>query len=352
MMRNWLFISACAALAGASFAGSAATRGSLESGGPTGVDQSAISQSGFPRTLSEFGFFDGGPDNPNASLIAYSVRNPLFSDYAHKVRFIHMPKGAKLEVAENGLVEFPVGTALIKSFGYVDKQGGMDTLETRVLLRRTDGWLALPYVWNEDRSDAALKVAGTRIAVDFTDPSGADQSISYAVPNKNQCKQCHSRDGELAPIGPVWQDMIFSRPEDQKRLAMGAAIPANLPAPSAKWDDPSASLNARAGSYLAANCAHCHSQTGSASNSGLFYGGQLGRNAASGFLKRPVAAGRASAGYDYVVAPGDPDQSILVHRMKSLDPGVAMPEIGRATVHQEGVALVEEWVKGLEHDRQ
>ena len=31
--------------------------------------------------------------------------------------------------------------------------------------------------------------------------------------------------------------------------------------------------------------------------------------------------------------------------MKSEDPGVLMPEIGRAVVHQEGVALTEEYRK-------
>jgi hypothetical protein len=31
--------------------------------------------------------------------------------------------------------------------------------------------------------------------------------------------------------------------------------------------------------------------------------------------------------------------------MKSEDPGVLMPEIGRSIVHQEGVALIEEYRK-------
>jgi len=33
--------------------------------------------------------------------------------------------------------------------------------------------------------------------------------------------------------------------------------------------------------------------------------------------------------------------------MKSLEPGVAMPELGRATVHDEGVAAVEAWISRL-----
>jgi hypothetical protein len=33
--------------------------------------------------------------------------------------------------------------------------------------------------------------------------------------------------------------------------------------------------------------------------------------------------------------------------MKSLDPGVMMPEMGRKLVHDEGVALIEEWIRSL-----
>ena len=42
--------------------------------------------------------------------------------------------------------------------------------------------------------------------------------------------------------------------------------------------------------------------------------------------------------------PAIPKKSILIHRMKSLDPGVAMPELGRSTVHQEGTELLEKWI--------
>jgi hypothetical protein len=31
--------------------------------------------------------------------------------------------------------------------------------------------------------------------------------------------------------------------------------------------------------------------------------------------------------------------------MSSLDPGAMMPEVGRTTVHAEGVALVRDWIK-------
>ena len=42
----------------------------------------------------------------------------------------------------------------------------------RVLLHRADGWLALPYVWNEEQTEAVLKVAGKRIPDHLHRPVG------------------------------------------------------------------------------------------------------------------------------------------------------------------------------------
>ena len=312
------------------------------------IGQAAILEEGLPRQLSDFGFFDGAADKPNKALIPYSLRNPLFSDYAEKQRFIYLPEDGLVSVGPTGKVDFPVGSALIKSFGYAREDGGLNILETRLLLRRESGWIALPYVWRADGSDADLKIGGKRIPVSFTTPRGKNLEISYSVPNKNQCKQCHSSKDRLEPIGPVWPDMIFDSEAAKKKIAERTMFPRNGLFGRAKWDDPaSGNVKQRASAYLAANCAHCHSRDGSASNSGLFYDDSIGFYRASGYLKRPVAAGRGSGGRDFVIDPGHPEKSILIHRMKSLDPGVAMPELGRATVHDEGVELLEEWIRQM-----
>ena len=67
-----------------------------------------------------------------------------------------------------------------------------------------------------------------------------------------------------------------------------------------------------------------------------------------GIYKKPVAAGRASADLKYSIVPGKPDESILLHRMNSLDPGVMMPESGRALLHYEGVNLINEWIENIQ----
>ncbi len=319
---------------------------------PRGVNDTVITDSALPRKLSDFGFFGGpGATQPAAGLVAYSLKTPLFSDYAEKQRFIYVPSNTRIAADESGRLDFPVGSALIKTFGY---GAGADfrPIETRVLLRRASGWDALPYVWNADLSDADLKVAGTRLPVTVPRPDGRAVQFSYAVPNKNQCKECHSANSAVVPIGPVVANLDMS-PDAARTLRARidwAAGPLKSDGPV--WNNPATgTLDARARAYLMVNCAHCHNPQGSASNSGLFLNHAAAQDrTATGMYKRPVAAGRGSGGHDFAIAPGKPEASIMIHRMGSTEPGVAMPEVGRSLVHEEGVALIREWISSMPAD--
>ncbi|MCW3846589.1 hypothetical protein OF829_05015 [Sphingomonas sp. LB-2] len=307
----------------------------------TGVNDAAIAAEGYPAHLSDYRFFtDLEAATPAARVEPYTLNTPLFSDYAEKHRYLYVPQGTRARYDAENIFDFPVGTALIKTFGY-RQNGRFRPLETRLLLHRAGGWVAIPYVWNAQGTDADLKRAGTRIPVTFTDPSGQSQSISYAVPNQNQCKDCHARAGAITPIGPLARQLNHDGLL-QRLAAAGLLDRAPRDAPRlARWDDPKAPLESRARAYLEANCAHCHNPQGAASNSGLYLDW---RQPSPGFLKRPVAAGRGSGARAFDIVPGDADASILIFRMESTDPGIAMPELGRATVHAEGVALLRKWI--------
>jgi uncharacterized repeat protein (TIGR03806 family) len=311
------------------------------------ISDEMIAAETFPAKLSAFGFFNGSAAAPGSELIPYTLATPLFSDYAEKQRFIYLPRGSKVSVAEGfGRISFPVGAAIIKSFGYLDGGGKLGVIETRVLLHRKTGWTALPYIWNADGSDADLRLGGGRQSVNITRVNGVTQRISYAVPNKNQCKQCHLANEKIEPIGPLLGNMQFANKADKGRLLANASMPSTV-INMLRWDDKSANIDQRARSYLYVNCAHCHRPSGSASNSGLYFDESTGTPTAYGIGKHPVAAGRGSGGNEFVIVPGHPEQSILLHRMKSLETGVSMPELGRATVHDEGVSLLEEWIRNI-----
>ncbi len=307
------------------------------------VNDELILGDSLPPKLSAFAlaFRNGRPTSP--SVTRYALRTPLFSDYAEKFRFAYVPHGQNVRYRESGVLDFPVGSVLIKSFGYPadfrKPDANIKMIETRLLVRRAGGWIALPYVWDADGKDATLKRAGTRVAVKWADNAGKAQAISYAVPNVNQCKDCHALNGAMMPIGPKARNLSTETP----------IVPATLSAAKMPiWNDPaSGSLDGRARAYLDVNCGHCHNRAGAASNSGLYLAYEEPAGVAIGIGKRPVAAGRGGGGYDFDISPGHPEKSIFLYRLKSLDPGIAMPELGRATVHNEGVGLLTAWVKAM-----
>ena len=307
---------------------------------PPPVNDTAITGAAFPKALSEFGFFqDGRAQDPAARVHAYALNTPLWSDGAEKLRFIYLPEGTQLTADGEGLLQFPVGAAIIKTFAFGE---GTERrlIETRVLLRRAEGWVALPYRWNAEQTDATLALAGGRI--DLTTPAG--EAISYAIPNKNQCKTCHSKDGEVIPIGPKARNLSVDWLDDMSArgvLAGDISGGNRLPDWRTHATGPAEPL-ARA--YLDVNCAHCHQPGGGASNSGLDLRWEQQDAHAIGIAKRPVAAGRGAGGHDFSVMPGQPDKSILLYRMDSAEPGIAMPELGKASIDKQGVAVVRRWI--------
>jgi hypothetical protein len=107
-------------------------------------------------------------------------------------------------------------------------------------------------------------------------------------------------------------------------------------------------LDQRARSYLHSNCSHCHRQDGGAGISGLRYPYWEEAPIHLGICKPPAAAGAASGGRPYDIVPGDPDQSIVVFRMQSLDPMVKMPELPSRVLNPDGIQLISEWIAAME----
>jgi uncharacterized repeat protein (TIGR03806 family) len=318
-----------------------------------------------PMNLSEYGFFEGKMADlqPAADVVPYSLNTPLFSDYAWKSRFVRLPAGTHVAYQGEKVFDFPVGTALIKTFYYPhdfrQPDKGRTLMETRVLIREEKGWKALPYVWNEAQTDAVLEVAGDHRDIAWKDINGKKQKLSYAVPNMNQCKSCHNVEGEINPIGPAARqlngDLAYAEgTENQLRHWQARGLLHGLPDDfasvprAAVWNDPSTgSVEDRARIWLDINCAHCHNPQGPASTSGFFLDVHQTDPGVLGVRKSPVAAGRGAGGNDYDILPGKPDESILVYRLAATDPGVMMPEIGRKIVDVEGLALIRAWIEEM-----
>lgn len=329
-----------------------------------------------PERLSDWHVFDAHDTvlKLNPQFVPYDLNSALFSDYAHKLRAIRVPEGERIRYGEEDF-RFPVGTVIAKTFYYPRAEDGLavrklmeqgegdalDTrfhrlIETRLLINTQQGWIAAPYVWNEAQSEAILELAGDSVVLDLIDDAHRTR-FEYSIPDANQCAGCHAVDHHrqiLAPIGVkarhLNKDYRYpSATENQlthwTRLKMLSGSPARAPR-NARWDG-EADLDARARAYLDVNCAHCHSDRAAANTSGLLLDSHQTERGALGICKIPVASGRGSGNGVYDIVPGEPDQSILLYRMQSTEPDVAMPELGRALVHTEGVALIRAWIDSL-----
>lgn len=314
--------------------------------------------------LSEYSFFSGplADQVPQQGVVPYALNTPLFSDYAEKLRFVKVPAGQSVAYNPDKVLDFPVGTTLIKTFYYPidarDPAKGRRLMETRLLLHEASGWKALEYIWNEEQTEAYLEVAGDTKPVEWVDEKGETRTLVYSMPNLNQCKGCHNSNEKMTPIGPSVRQLngeltYGETTENQLVHWQKAGLLTSMPVPESvpklpTWNDATAgTVEGRARAWLDINCAHCHSPSGPARTSGLFLHWQETDPTHLGVMKSPVAAGRGSGGREYSIVPGEPDKSILVYRISSNDPGAMMPELGRKTAHLEGVQLVREWIQTL-----
>lgn len=323
------------------------------------VNDEAITAKRPPRLLSEFGFFQNMEvQTPSERVLPFSINTPLFSDFADKLRFAYIPDGKSAFYDDREAFLFPVGSALIKTFAYPKSGGsGLRLVETRVLLKKDSGWDAWAYLWNDDQTDAVRLVAGKKLQMTISTPTGEEVAFTYAVPNKNQCKGCHSVNGEISPIGPKARNLngSFDYPDGtanqlERWLALGILEGAPDKASWSRapdWLDEQAPLDERARAWLDVNCAHCHRREGPASNSGLFLTWHEDDPVALGINKRPVAAGRGSAGMEFSIVPGRPEASIMFYRVNSTEPGVMMPELGRSLADHRAVDLLRDWITSL-----
>lgn len=324
---------------------------------PPGPDMAVILTERPAETLSAYGLFaDMASGLPAKGVIPYDLINPLFSDHAAKHRFVFVPPGEAAHYHDTDVFTFPVGTVLVKSFAFAPDMRAPDEgaylVETRLLIRRVASWAAYPYIWNEAQTEAVYSPVGERHDIPTISPAGEPLTIRYAVPNQNQCKTCHLSGRDIAPIGPKARHLALNgqhgnQLERWARAGILTGLPDAVPAEAAAFD-PWQPLDARARAWLEINCAHCNKADGSASNSGLWLPADETSPARLGIRKHPVAAGRGSGGLLQVIVPGEPDASILMHRMASTEPGVAMPELGQTVPDPDGLALIRTWIAAME----
>jgi len=307
--------------------------------------------------LADFNLFADNSDptrNPNNGT-KYSLNNQLFTDYALKDRFIFMPPGTSIKYREKYALDLPVGSVITKTFSINESGNAAPTLiETRLLVRRSTGWVPLNYTWRN--GEAKLDRAGS-VKKKVVQVNAEKIAIDYHVPNLRQCSSCHFVNDRIVPIG--LQAQFLNRPSlddekinqleawNSKKIIAGLPAQANIPR-LVSWDDLAAPVDERAKAYLEINCAHCHNAKGNARSTGLFLQSKFASDSVEmGHCKTPVAAGIGTGGHSFDVVPGKAAKSILFHRMSQSHLAVKMPQLGRSVSHKEGNALIQQWINEM-----
>ncbi len=326
-----------------------------------------------PATLSGTGLFaDVRTLAPAEGTVPYDVTVPLWSDGLQKRRWMRLPPGARIDNRDTRW-QFPPGTILIKHFEQPLSAlpGAPRTnVETRVLVVKDDGRVAgATYRWQPDGADAVLQLERQTLTLARPGPShGFDPSeFAYRLPGFRDCVVCHNRENPVLGVNPLQLQRRIAhdgRPQEQLLVlsAQGlfeqpytpegvAALPSLTP-----LDDAAADIERRARSYLHANCSFCHFPRGIRDvpaldlrlTTPLEDAALVAAPSQFAFLE---IDGRVAP---QVIAPGKPDDSALIRRMRSHDRNVSMPYLGRTRVDEQALLVLQEWIRSLpeQHPRE
>lgn len=316
-----------------------------------------------PDTIAGSGLYtDAAAQTPAPGIIPYSVNAQLWSDGLHKTRHIALPGTTRIGFSRDSHWAFPPDAALVKSF-YLDfEAGNADSrriVETRFLVKRTDGeaWDGFSYQWNEEGTDAVLLDSGRTVTYTITDPAapGGQREQAYDFPSREDCLVCHTpaagyvlgvRTAQLN--GPhTYGDTRDHQLRALNHIGLFTEDIGEEYGEFPRLEDPTdaqATLEARARSYLDANCALCHFPGGTGrTNMDLRYATPLDE---AGLVDVEPTLGTLGVDGAARILPGNPERSVLYLRMLDLGE-FRMPQLATSVVDQEGAAVVRRWIENL-----
>jgi putative heme-binding domain-containing protein len=309
----------------------------------------------FPRKLSETGLFRSVSEQlPVAGVLPYSVHAAQWSDGARAERWLAVPGDAPMRLTlwsqwkrDTAPWPFPEGTVLVKTLsGAVDSPQGKRRrrIETQLLTLSLGQWVGYSYRWNAEQTDAELLPKEGA-------PGDAGTPPGWRFVSRTECMVCHSRAAGFVlgattvqlnhTLGDGTQQL--ERLVDQGLLEPLPAAPSDLKNLADPYDE-TAPIAERARSYLHANCAVCHVTAGGGNakmvlswHTELSDMALLGATPLHGDLGIPGAM---------LVSPGDPERSVLYHRLSRRGAG-QMPPLGTAQVDSRAISVLERWIRGI-----
>jgi uncharacterized repeat protein (TIGR03806 family) len=311
----------------------------------------------FPRTLGETGLFASVKDRRVApGVITYTVNAPYWSDGAHPERYLALPGEAQISDPQSW--GFPDGMVAVQTL-YLDREEGnprsRTPVETRILVKQDEHWMGYSYLWDDAGTDASLVGAsGADRVLTIKDPAepGGTRSRAWRVPGRNECMFCHSRAAGFVlglNAAQMNRDHDYGGVVDNQIRALGhigifKTPPTSPPDSLPRFVDPydeRADLDRRARTYLHVNCSICHVADGGG-NSYIELAHSIKLENTKLVGGRPVQ-GTFGIPDARIVAPGEPERSVLYYRVASLG-GARMPRVGSRQVDEKALDLLDRWI--------
>jgi glucose/arabinose dehydrogenase len=309
----------------------------------------------FPQTLSDTGAFADLTDlSPSPGLVAYDPIVPFWSDHAVKTRWFTIPNLTDTVThVVDGNWTLPSGMVWVKHFDLELERGNPATkhrLETRFLVKTTNGTYGVSYAWNEAGTEAFLVPdSGTNFNLTIT--NGGTTSIQqWGIPSRNECLACHTAVGGHALSFNTRQlNQVGSMNHlDGNQLSLLSAAgyfsspvsaPQTLPAFS-RANDPSVSLEHRVRSYLAVNCVQCHQSGGGAPAT---WDARAWLSLEGTALLNGVPNNNGGNPDNKLIVPGDTVHSIVLQRIRA-NGFSRMPPLATSVIDVVATNLLHLWI--------
>ena len=313
------------------------------------IDMAIDANPNMPATLMDTGLcVDATCSQIASGVYAYEPRWELWSDSATKQRWIMLPAGTTIDTSNMDFWQFPVGTKLWKEFTRDNVR-----VETRLVMRIGAGdtqqdWFYGAYVWNQAQNATTLETFGV------VDANGTQ----HDVPSRTMCRACHENLKPSRVLGFSALQLDFDNPNSME-LDLADAITQNmLSAPPASPTTPgpyfplptdTSGTALPALGYLQGNCAHCHNPSSmvvlnTPMNLRLVVGALSTLQATPPYTTAVNVNGNEIAGRMKIIAPGQPDQSIMTYRFESTNPAEKMPPLGTEMLDSPADTTLRTWI--------
>lgn len=327
-----------------------------------------------PTLLSETGAFsDLQTLQPNQGVIPYELIESFWSDGAEKKRWMAIPNNGshntaaeQISFSENGDWQFPTGSVLIKHFEIpIDENNPTITkrLETRFSVKTSSGsFYYSTYKWNEQQTDAVLLESGLEENISITKADGSTEIQTWSYPSNQDCISCHNpatggalgtntrylnSDYTYSKTGRSANQLVTLSHLGMLNEPISDATTLNFQTYKA-IEEPTATLDEKARSYLDLNCAYCH-RPGGTGDRAQFDLRLFNSLQQTGLLDAGTNTPIGITG-ERILVSGDASKSILYHRTNSADPRIMMPPISKNKVDEKAAKLIEDWINKLDPD--